>query len=55
MFHDNAWGLAALLSVMIVVKVSDSGAYAVGRKFGRRKMSPKLSPKKTVEVLSCII
>ncbi len=49
MFHDNAWGMAALLSVMIIVKVSDSGAYAVGRTWGRHKMSPILSPKKTIE------
>jgi phosphatidate cytidylyltransferase len=49
MFHSNAWGMAALLSVIIITKVSDSGAYATGRMIGRHKMSPILSPKKTWE------
>ncbi len=47
--HDNAWGLAALISVPTIVKLSDTGAYAVGRMFGRTKLSPRLSPGKTVE------
>jgi phosphatidate cytidylyltransferase len=47
--ESNAWGLFAFLSMVIVVKVSDSGAYAVGRLFGRHKLAPKLSPGKTIE------
>jgi phosphatidate cytidylyltransferase len=43
------WGLRALLSLLIVVKMADTGAYAVGRIVGRHKMAPSLSPKKTVE------
>jgi phosphatidate cytidylyltransferase len=55
-----AWGVNALLSLLIVVKMSDSGAYVVGRLIGRRKMASKLSPGKTIEgalgalVLACI-
>lgn len=43
------WGLAALASMLIVVKLSDIGAYTVGRLIGRHKMSPVISPGKTLE------
>ncbi len=43
------WGLRALLSLLIVVKMADTGAYAVGRIAGRHKMAPSLSPSKTIE------
>ncbi len=42
--------LAPLLSLIFVVKVSDTGQYFVGRKFGKRKLAPVLSPGKTWEV-----
>lgn len=41
--------LAPLLSLIFVVKVSDSGQFFVGRRFGKRKLSPVLSPGKTWE------
>jgi phosphatidate cytidylyltransferase len=44
-----AWGIGALASLLIVVKMGDTGAYTVGRLFGRHKMAPVLSPGKTVE------
>ena len=47
--HSNAWGMAALISLVWVVKFSDTCAYAAGRTFGRHKMSPRLSPGKTIE------
>lgn len=47
--HDNRWGMAALVSLIFVVKMSDTGAYTCGRMFGRHKMAPILSPKKTIE------
>lgn len=44
-------GLAWLLFVIVVVWLSDTGAYLVGRRFGRRQLAPAISPKKTVEGL----
>lgn len=49
LLHDNAWGLVALVSVIVGVKMSDTGAYFTGRLIGRHKMAPVLSPKKTIE------
>jgi len=49
MFHNNAWGMAALVSLVFVTKWSDVGAYACGRMFGRHKLAPRLSPNKTIE------
>jgi phosphatidate cytidylyltransferase len=43
------WGLVAVVSVIVIVKLSDVGAYFTGRALGRHKMSPVLSPKKTLE------
>lgn len=45
------WGVPALLSLVIVVKMGDTGAYTVGRLIGRHKLAPRLSPGKTVEGL----
>ncbi|MEA1951042.1 MAG: phosphatidate cytidylyltransferase [Planctomycetota bacterium] len=44
-----AWGIGALASLVIVVKMGDTGAYTVGRLIGRHKMTPVLSPGKTIE------
>ncbi len=49
MSGGNEWGMVAMSSVVVIVKVSDSGAYTVGRLIGRHKMTPRLSPKKTIE------
>lgn len=35
--------------LVIVTKLGDVGAYAVGRTIGRRSLIPRISPKKTVE------
>jgi phosphatidate cytidylyltransferase len=43
------WGIGALASLVIVVKMGDTGAYTVGRLLGRHKLSPHLSPSKTLE------
>lgn len=48
-FHNNEWGMAALVSVIFIVKLSDAGAYFCGKAFGRHKLAPHLSPGKTVE------
>ena len=44
---DDGAILTALLYGCVIV--SDSGAYFVGRQWGRRKLSPHVSPKKTWE------
>ena len=42
-------GLLALLSMILVVKMADIGAYTAGHLWGRHKMAPVLSPGKTWE------
>ncbi|MFM9108488.1 MAG: phosphatidate cytidylyltransferase [Chloroflexota bacterium] len=42
-------GLAWTLLVVLVTWAADTAAYLVGRTWGRRKLAPRLSPKKTVE------
>ncbi len=41
--------LGALLTVAAAVWISDTAAWGIGKLYGRRKMTPKLSPNKTVE------
>jgi len=47
--HGGTWGIPALASLIIVVKMGDIGAYTVGRLIGRHRMAPVLSPGKTYE------
>lgn len=44
-------GVKLLFFYLVCIWVGDSGAYYVGRNFGRHKMSPRISPNKTVEGL----
>ncbi len=44
---DN--GLAWMAIALVTTWISDSGAYFVGTWFGRHKLAPRLSPKKTWE------
>ena len=46
---NGAWGVPAIASLVIVVKMGDIGAYSFGRLLGRHKMTPRLSPGKTWE------
>lgn len=47
-FPKGEW---LVLLVVAVVAVADMGGYFVGRRFGRRKLAPEVSPGKTVEGL----
>jgi len=42
-------GPGTLLAIMAVVWVSDTAAYFAGRRYGRRKLAPAISPGKTWE------
>lgn len=44
-------GLTLLLWAFLVTWATDIGAFFVGRRFGRRKLAPSISPGKTVEGL----
>ena len=46
LFRASAW---LLLAVMAIVWVADISAYFVGRRFGRHKLAPNISPGKTWE------
>ncbi len=44
-------GVQLLFFYLVCIWIGDSGAYYVGRRFGRHKMSPRISPNKTLEGL----
>ncbi|KIL44919.1 phosphatidate cytidylyltransferase [Jeotgalibacillus soli] len=53
-------GIQFVIYSLLVIWTTDSGAYFVGRSFGRRKLWPDISPNKTVEgfiggILSAIV
>jgi phosphatidate cytidylyltransferase len=47
----RAFGWRHVVFVLAVVWASDSAAYYIGRRFGKRKLAPAISPKKTWEGL----
>ena len=42
-------GPKLVLFLLLVVWLGDAGAYYIGKQFGRHPMSPRISPKKTIE------
>jgi phosphatidate cytidylyltransferase len=42
-------GAKLVFFLLLVVWLGDAGAYYIGKRFGRHSMSPRISPKKTVE------
>jgi phosphatidate cytidylyltransferase len=49
LLRNSPGGVDALMLVILLAVVSDSGAYFVGRFIGRTKLAPSVSPNKTVE------
>ncbi|CAZ94761.1 phosphatidate cytidylyltransferase [Zobellia galactanivorans] len=48
-YTDNDFAKFLIIGIFILIWVNDSFAYIVGRTFGRTKLFPAVSPKKTVE------
>ncbi|KYG89539.1 phosphatidate cytidylyltransferase [Metasolibacillus sp. FSL H7-0170] len=42
-------GLVFVIFALLIVWTTDSGAYFIGRRFGKNKLWPEISPNKTVE------
>ena len=49
MLHDGKFGLAMVFVALIAAFLTDTGAYFTGYFFGKHKLIPEISPKKTVE------
>lgn len=48
-FQADSKGIATVMFGMLIVWITDSGAYMVGRAIGKNKLAPKISPNKTWE------
>ncbi|MBF4499974.1 phosphatidate cytidylyltransferase [Savagea sp. SN6] len=58
--ETRTFGVEYIFYALLIVWTTDSGAYFIGRKVGKRKLWPEISPNKTVEgfwggVLSAVV
>ena len=51
LLRETAHGDGIIVDILVGTFIGDSGAYLGGRSFGTRKLSPRISPNKTVEGL----
>lgn len=49
LYETREAGISYIILALVIVWVTDSGAYFTGRKFGKRKLWPEISPNKTIE------
>jgi phosphatidate cytidylyltransferase len=49
MLRQTSYGVQWLFIIMLIVMTNDSAAYYVGSAFGRHKLYPLVSPKKSIE------
>lgn len=49
LIETRAYGIEYVVYALMVIWTTDSGAYFIGRKIGKRKLWPEISPNKTVE------
>lgn len=47
-FYDSN-GLSSILFLLFCIWATDSGAYFIGKTWGKRKIAPEVSPNKTIE------
>jgi len=60
LIETRIYGIEYVVYALMVIWTTDSGAYFIGRKIGKRKLWPEISPNKTVEgfiggVLSAVV
>ena len=49
LIRENEHGLEWILLLLVVTTLTDTGAYGIGKVFGKRPFFPKISPAKTLE------
>ncbi len=60
LIETRLYGIEYVVYALMVIWTTDSGAYFIGRKIGKRKLWPEISPNKTVEgfiggILSAVV